>query len=157
MLIFTNRGQSVTLETLKLAIERITKKDLSENMFRAVLSVNPDDYSLTMLKKTIHVKMENKNGKVSPSITKNRLECLKENLEKIKVENSNYIDLIMFPEAPKHTYMSAKQILEENIESISSDEFDMDDNRDTEEQPNFHTSEILFEKNPKKNKEGNTN
>ena len=51
MLIFTNRGQSVTLETLKLAIERITKKDLSENMFRAVLSVNPDDYSLTMLKK----------------------------------------------------------------------------------------------------------
>ena len=40
----------------------------------------------------------------------------------------------MFPEAPKHTYMSAKQILEENIESISSDEFDMDDNRDTEEQ-----------------------
>mgnify|MGYP000058791546 CR=1 FL=1 len=51
MLIFTNRTQSVTLETLKLAIERITKKDLSENMFRAVLSVNPDDYSLTMLKK----------------------------------------------------------------------------------------------------------
>ena len=50
MLIFTNRGQSVTLETLKLAIERITKKDLSENMFRAVLSVNPDDYSLIMLK-----------------------------------------------------------------------------------------------------------
>ena len=48
MLIFTNRGQSVTLETLKLAIKRITKKDLSENMFRAVLSVNPDDYSLTM-------------------------------------------------------------------------------------------------------------
>ena len=34
MLIFTNRGQSVTLETLKLAIERITKKDLSENMLK---------------------------------------------------------------------------------------------------------------------------
>ena len=40
----------------------------------------------------------------------------KQNLEKMKVENSNYIDLIMFPEAPKHTYMSAKQIHEENIE-----------------------------------------
>jgi hypothetical protein len=44
MLIFTNRGQSMTLKTLKLAIERTTKKDLSENMFRAVLSVNPDIY-----------------------------------------------------------------------------------------------------------------
>ena len=30
----------------------------------------------------------------------------------MKVGNSNYIDLIMFPEAPKHTYMCAKQILE---------------------------------------------
>ena len=58
ILIFTNRGQSVTLEALKLAIERITKKVLSENMFTAVLSVNPDDYSLTMFNKTIHVKIE---------------------------------------------------------------------------------------------------
>ena len=50
MLVFTNRGQSVTLETLKVAIERITK-NRTENIFRAVLSVNPDDYSLAMLKK----------------------------------------------------------------------------------------------------------
>ena len=40
----------------------------------------------------------------------------------------------MFPEAPNHTYMSAKPILEENIEWISSDEFDMNNNINTEEQ-----------------------
>ena len=57
----------------------------------------------------------------------------------------------MFPEAPKHTYMSAKQILEENIESISSDEFDMDDNRDTEEQSQLsHIRNIVRKKSPKK-------
>ena len=53
---------------------------------------------------------------------------------KIQVKNSNYIDLIMFPEAPKHAYLSAKQILVENIESISSDDFDMDNDINTEEQ-----------------------
>ena len=53
---------------------------------------------------------------------------------KIKVENSNYIELIMFPEAPKHTYMSAKQSLEENIESISNDEFGMDNDINAEDQ-----------------------
>ena len=57
----------------------------------------------------------------------------------------------MFPEAPKHTYMSAKQILEENIESISSDEFDMDDNRDTEEQSQLsHIRNIVRKKSQKK-------
>ena len=53
---------------------------------------------------------------------------------KSKVKNSNYIDLILFSEATKHTYMSAKQILEENIASISSVEFDMDNDINTEEQ-----------------------
>ena len=52
---------------------------------------------------------------------------------KIKVDNSNYIDLIMFPEAPKHTYMSAKQTLEKNIESISSDEFGINNDINTED------------------------
>ena len=56
---------------------------------------------------------------------------------KMKVENSNYIDLILFSEASKHAYMSATQILEENIDSISSDEFDMDNNINTEEQSQF--------------------
>ena len=57
----------------------------------------------------------------------------------------------MFPEAPKHTYMSAKQILEENIESISSDEFDMDNNRDTEEQSQLsHIRNIVRKKSQKK-------
>ena len=37
----------------------------------------------------------------------------------------------MYPEAPKHTYMSAKQIIEENIESIISDEFDIDNDINT--------------------------
>ena len=55
MLVFTNRGQSVTLETLKVAIERILKQDLGEHIFRAVLSVNPVDYSLTMLKIKINM------------------------------------------------------------------------------------------------------
>ena len=58
----------------------------------------------------------------------------KRQTRKMKVENSNYIDLIMFPQAPKHAYMSAKQFLEENIESISSDEFDIDNDINTEEQ-----------------------
>ena len=40
----------------------------------------------------------------------------------------------MFSEATKHAYMSGKQILEENIDSISSDEFDMDNDINTEEQ-----------------------
>ena len=35
MIVLTNRGQSVTLKTLKVAIERITKQDFSENIFRA--------------------------------------------------------------------------------------------------------------------------
>ena len=52
----------------------------------------------------------------------------------MKVEHSNYIDLIMFPEATKHAYMSAKQILEGNIDYISSDGFDMNNNINTEEQ-----------------------
>ena len=42
LLVFTNRGQSVTLEILKVAMKRVTK-NLTENIFRAVLSVNPDD------------------------------------------------------------------------------------------------------------------
>ena len=50
MLAFTNRGQSVTLKTLKVSVERITKQDLSENTFRAVLSVNQDNYLLKMFK-----------------------------------------------------------------------------------------------------------
>ncbi len=41
LLIYTNRGQSVTLEELKPAIERITNKSLCENIFRAVISVSP--------------------------------------------------------------------------------------------------------------------
>ena len=57
----------------------------------------------------------------------------------------------MFPEAPKHTYMSSKQILEENIESISSDEFDMDDNRDTKEQSQLsHIRNLVRKKSKKK-------
>ena len=52
---------------------------------------------------------------------------------KIKVKNSNYIDLIMFPEAPAHAYMSVKQTIEENIELISSDEFGMDNDINTED------------------------
>ena len=49
----------------------------------------------------------------------------------------------MFPEAPKHTYMSAKQILEENIESISSDEFDMDDINTEEQSQLSHIRNIV--------------
>ena len=80
LLVFTNGGQSVTLETLKVAIERITKQDLSENIFRSVLSVNPDDNSLTMLK-SIQGEMENRNEKVSSSTNENRLGYRKDNLE----------------------------------------------------------------------------
>ena len=40
LLEFTNRGQSVTHKTLKVAIGRITNKSLSEIFFRAVLSLN---------------------------------------------------------------------------------------------------------------------
>ena len=39
----------------------------------------------------------------------------------------------MFPEAPTHAYMSVKQTIEENIESISSDEFGMDNDINTED------------------------
>ena len=70
MLVFTNRGQSVNLEKLNVAIEIITIK-LNWIYFLAVLSVNPDDYSLKMLRKTIRVKMENRNEKVSASINRN--------------------------------------------------------------------------------------
>ena len=51
-----------------------------------------------------------------------------------KTLSLNYIDLIMFSEATKHAYMSAKQILGEKIDSISSEEFDMDNNINSEEQ-----------------------
>ena len=47
MLAFTNRGQYITLKTLKVSVERITKQDISENIFRPGLSVNQDNYSLT--------------------------------------------------------------------------------------------------------------
>ena len=52
----------------------------------------------------------------------------------------------MYPEAPKHTCMSAKQILKENIESISSDEFDMEDNRNTEERSQLSQIKTIFNK-----------
>jgi hypothetical protein len=49
--------------------------------------------------------------------------------------------------------MSAKQILEVNIESISSDEFDMDYNIDTEEQSQLsHIRNIVQKKSQKKTK-----
>ena len=55
----------------------------------------------------------------------------------------------MFTEATKHNYMSAKQILEENIESIIRDEFDMDNDINTEEQSQlFHITHIFSKKNP---------
>ena len=69
LLVFTKRGKSVTLDTLKVAIERITNKSKSENISRSVLSFNPDDSSLTICNTTIHVKMENRNVKAS-QITK---------------------------------------------------------------------------------------
>ena len=40
----------------------------------------------------------------------------------------------MFPEAAKRIYKDATQVLDENIESISSDEFDMDDITNTDKQ-----------------------
>ena len=116
-----------------------------------MLSVSPVDYSLTMFKKNIHVKIENMKEKISPSINENRLGCQKDNLEKFKVEYSNYIDLIMFPKASKHTYKSAKQIIEENIELISSDEFDIEKDINTEEQSQLsHIRNIVSKKSHKK-------
>ena len=52
----------------------------------------------------------------------------------------------MFTEAHKHTYMYAKQILEENIESIISDEFNMDNNKNTEEQSQISNIRNIFQK-----------
>ena len=73
----------------------------------------------------------------------------------MKVECLNFKDFIMFPEAPKHTYMSAKPILEENIELISSDEFGIDNNINTEEQSQLSHIRYIVEKKP--HKKGNTN
>ena len=63
----------MTLETLKVAIARPTNKSLCENIFRALLSLNPDDYSLPICNKTIHVKIENINENVTPIANKIQL------------------------------------------------------------------------------------
>ena len=137
LLIFTNRGQSVTLELLKEAIERTTNKDLSENIFRAVLSVSPEDYSLSMSHGNVYVKMENSEKRVTPTTNEKRRTHFKNQLHKMKHDNAKYIDLIMFPETAKHMYKSAKQVLEENIVAFSSDEYDVDENINSEETSPF--------------------
>ncbi len=78
--------------------------------------------------------MENKNKRVTPDTNENRMTHFKSSLDKRKMNKDTYIDLIMFPEAAKNIYKSAKQVLEENIEVFSSDESDGDENLNINEE-----------------------
>lgn len=74
---------------------------------------------------------------MTPDTNEKRKTRFKSSLDKMKVNKDTYIDLIMFPEAAKNIYKSAKQVLEENIEVFSSDESAVDENINAEEKSQF--------------------
>jgi ribosomal protein L37AE/L43A len=57
MLIFTNRGQAVELAELKNQIERISKKTLNDRILVAMLSIDPEAYSLYHFNNKVYIKL----------------------------------------------------------------------------------------------------
>ena len=125
LMIYHNRGQNLRMEELSDYIERQTHKTLQESLLKAMLSVNPNLYLLSIYKKELVIQMKTLDKTVTPSTLASRRCNFKSAIKEIN-EVSRYIDLISFPEYKETKYKSAMEILKQNIVQFSDDEEDIE-------------------------------
>lgn len=131
LMIYHNRGQNLKMEELCDYIERQTHKTLQEITLKAMLSVNPNLYIISIFKKEMLIQMKTVLKIVTPSTLATRRCLFKSAIKEIHETSARYIDLVSFPEFKKTEYKSAIDILKQNIVHFSEDEdeeIEQDDN-----------------------------
>ena len=129
LMLLMNRNQAVKLIDVKQYYERNVKKDFEVNKFKAMLAINHDAYTIELYKKEIHIEMKESDENITPSILVERNQLMKNRLDEYFNNNHLYVDIFEFPEPPRSSYKTAKEVLKANILKFSdsdSDETDME-------------------------------
>ena len=124
MVFHGNRGQSIPMKKMIETYERNSKKNFDEQIFKALLTVNPEAYKIELNRNEVHIMML---GGAKPSKMLVRQSKLREELSKLETEKPLYIDLAEIEEPKKIKYKSAKITIMENLMNFG------DDVEDTEE------------------------
>ena len=147
LLIYHNRKQNLRIQELYAYIEKQTKKNLSDSLFRAMISVSPFLYKISRHNQELVIEMKTVLSQVTPKTLENRRTNFENCLLEIQEFNYKYIDLICFPEIRKKTYQSAMEILEKNILQFSDNE---ETDEEHEDDKNLDKFSILLKKVKKK-------
>jgi hypothetical protein len=149
LLIYQNRGQTLKIDELNTYIEKQTHKTLRERLLKAMISVNPNLYSLSLYKQNLVIQMETIEKPVTPSTLASRRSTFKSTIREMM--NDRYIDIISFPEPKETKHESAMEILKQNIMKFSDDEEDNEeDNGDENDNPFSKLLRKIKKKNEKK-------
>ena len=122
LLIHKNRGQFMKVNDLKKYIESQTKRNLTDNMLKVMISLCPGHYAISMFKANVVIEMETSDKPVTPRTNDMRWSEFKKEIWHIHQKKEKCVDLIAFPEQQKYLYKSAKDLIEEHILKISDDE-----------------------------------
>ena len=120
MQIYSNRCQLVTVSELVIQFEQITHKTFDNILFRGLLSVYPEAYSVKVIEKDRYLFMEGEKQRILPSTLKKREDNFKDLFVKLK-EDGLYVDLILLDEPKQIQYKSAKQVIKDNVAFIVED------------------------------------
>ena len=119
MVLCKTRNQPLKISEIKEIYERNSKHNFEENIFRGLLSIIPEAYTLYLNKEEVEIIIS---GDVNPSNLFERHEHLENKLSDLEKENSPYIDLVELEKTKNINYKSAKMIISENIMKFSDDE-----------------------------------
>jgi hypothetical protein len=72
LLTVTNRGQALELTEMKNYVEKIVKKNVSDEILRATLSMHPEAYSLYVLNNVVYIEIVSSSRKIDPKILEER-------------------------------------------------------------------------------------
>ena len=122
LLIITNRNQLLSLKELVKHYESKSKINFSDDIFRALISVYPDAYTITLLGNEYYIFMHDVTSRLNQSILKICYDKLELLIDKILEENSWYIDLVELETPQYNEYKSAYNVILSNIEQFSDDE-----------------------------------
>ena len=80
MLIVSNRSQVITYSEIKVHLEKVTKKEIIDDIFMALFSVDPESYRLYEMNKTVCLQIVSKHQPITPKILEDRRTRFKDNL-----------------------------------------------------------------------------
>jgi predicted SprT family Zn-dependent metalloprotease len=155
LLTVTNRGQALELTEMKNYVEKIVKKNVSDEILRATLSMHPEAYSLYVLNNVVYIEIVSSSRKIDPKILEERRKLFKNKIRALHQNDMLVVNLIDIPKTKSVMYKSALDIINENIVHFSeSEEEDLNDNPQTEELSRFDKlSEKIKKKQLRKLKE----